>query len=107
MFGLLLLIVLVGFVLLVPLMIVGVALRIAFGILLLPFKLAGLALKLTFGLVAGLVGVVLTAAALVAVLVVTGAVLIIPFLPLLLVGGGIWLIWRMTRRRPTAGLETV
>lgn len=106
MFGLLLLVVFVGLVLLVPLMIVALALRIALGILLLPFKLAGLALKFTFGLLAGIVGVGLCAAALVAVLVVAGAVLLIPFLPLLFVAGGIWLIWRIARR-PAPGLGAV
>jgi hypothetical protein len=107
MLGLLLLVLFVGFVLLVPLMIVGLALRIAFGILLLPFKLVGVALKLTAGLLAGIVGVVLGAAALVVVLVATGALLIIPFLPLFIVAGGIWLIWRLARRRPSPGLGAV
>jgi hypothetical protein len=107
MVGLLLLVLFVGFVLLVPLLIVGLALRIAFGILLLPFKLAGVALKLTAGLVAGVVGVVLGAVALLAVLLVTGAVLIIPFVPLAIVAGGAWLIWRLARRRPAPGLGAV
>jgi hypothetical protein len=102
--GLLLLVLFVGLVLLVPLMIVGLALRLLVGMVLLPIKLAGLALKLTFGLVAGMVGLVIGGIALAAVLVVTGVVLLIPFLPLLFAAGGVWLIWRMTRRKPVQGL---
>jgi hypothetical protein len=102
MVGLLLLVLFVGFLLLIPLMIVGLALRLLFGIVLLPFKLAGLAIKLTFGLVAGVVALVVGLAVVVAAVLAVGAVLLIPLIPVLLAAGGLWLIWRLARRRPTA-----
>jgi hypothetical protein len=97
MLGLLLLVLFVGFLLLLPLMILGLALRLLVGIVVLPFKLAGFALKLTFGLVAGVLALVLgLGIAIVAVLAV-GAVLLIPLIPVLLVAGGLWLVWRLAR----------
>lgn len=94
MFGLLLL----GLVFVVPLMLVGLLLRLVFAVVFLPLRLTGLALKLTFGLVFGLVGLIVGAAALAIALVVFGAILLVPLLPFLLLAGGVWLIWRLTRR---------
>ena len=69
--------ILVGFLVFVPLLLVGLLL-----------KLLGLALRLALGLVFGVVGVVLAGAALI----------LIPLLPILFLIGGIWLIARLVRR---------
>lgn len=79
----------------VPLLLLGLALRLAFGLALLPFRIAGLAVRLAVGLVVGLVGLILA-----------GAVLLIPLLPIVVVICGIWLIFRLSRRHPEAGLAT-
>jgi hypothetical protein len=93
MFVLALLAVLVGGLIVVPLLLVGLALRLAFGLLFLPFRLAGLAIRLTLGLVFGIVGLILA-----------GAVLLIPLLPVVAVVLGVWLIVRWSRRQPSARL---
>ena len=100
MFGLLLLAAFLGFILLIPLMILGFVLRLVFAIVLLPLKLAGLALKLTFGLVAGLIGVVVGGIALFVTCLILGTVLLIPLLPAVFAVAAIWLIWRLARRKP-------
>jgi len=78
---------LVGCLIVVPLLLVGLVLRLVIGLVLLPFLIAGFAIRLTFGLVAGLVGLILG-----------GAVLLIPLLPIIALVGGIWLIFRLSRR---------
>ena len=100
MLGVLLLVAFVGCLLLIPLLILGLALRLLVGIVVLPFKLAGFALKLTFGFVAALVALVLGVAVAVAAVLAVGAVLLIPLIPVLLAAGGIWLLWRLARRKP-------
>ena len=90
----------VGFLLLLPLMIVGLLLRLIFGLAMLPLKLAGFAIKLTFGLVAGLVGLVVGLALLAVFVVTAGAFLLIPLLPIVLIGGAAWIVWRILRRKP-------
>jgi len=81
----------VAFLVVVPLLLVGLALRLAIGLLLLPFRIAGLAIRLTAGLVIGLVGLILA-----------GAVLLIPLLPIVALVGSIWLIFRLSGRHPAA-----
>lgn len=93
MFVLLLLGLLVGCLIVVPLLILGLVLRLVIGLLLLPFQIAGLAIRLTLGLVFALVGVILA-----------GAVLLIPLLPIIALVGGIWLIFRLSRRHRPAHL---
>jgi len=93
MFVLLILCLFVGCLILVPLLILGFVLRLVIGLVLLPFQLAGLAIRLGLGLVVGLVGLILA-----------GAVLLIPLLPIVLLVGGIWLIVRLSRRHPAARL---
>ena len=95
MFGLLFL----GLLLAVPILLLGVMLRLVFAIAFLPLRLAGLALKLTFGLAFGVVGLVLGLVALVVGCVVMGAVLLIPLLPVLLLAAFVWLVYRLTRRK--------
>ena len=78
-----------------PLLAVGLVLRLVFGLIVLPFKvvgavagtavgIAGGVAKLGFGLLAMLAGV----------LAVLGVVLLIPLIPLVLIGGLIWLVAR-------------
>ena len=85
----------VAFLVVVPLLLVGLAVRLVIGLALLPFRIAGLAIRLTLGLVVGLVGLILA-----------GAMLLIPLLPIIALVGGIWLIFRLSRRHPAAGLAT-
>jgi hypothetical protein len=96
MFVLMVLFLLLGCLIVVPLMLIGLALRVAIGLALLPFKIAGLAIRLTVGLVIGLFGLILA-----------GAMLLIPLLPIVAVICGIWLIVRLSRRQPAARLPTV
>jgi hypothetical protein len=95
MFVLLILALFVGCLILVPLLIVGFVLRLLIGLILLPFQIAGFAIRIGIGLAAGLVGLILA-----------GAVLLIPLLPIVLLVGGIWLIFRLSRRHPVAHLAT-
>ena len=85
----------VAFLIVVPLLLLGLALRLAIALALLPFRIAGLAIRLTLGLVVGLVGLILA-----------GTVLLIPLLPVIALGCAIWLIFRLSRRQPAAGLAT-
>jgi len=80
-----------GFVILLPLLIVGFLLRLLIGLILLPLRIAGFAIRVGIGLAAGLVGLILA-----------GAVLLIPLLPIVVLVGGIWLIFRLSRRQPVA-----
>ena len=97
MFILLILALFVGCLIVVPLLLVGLALRLAIGLVFLPFRIAGLAIRLAlglvFGLVLGLVGLLLV-----------GTVLLIPLLPIVALVGGIWLIVRLARRPAAAQL---
>jgi len=93
MFVLLILGLIVGSLIVVPLLILGLVLRLVVGLVLLPFQIAGFAIRLTLGFVLGLVGLILA-----------GAVLLIPLLPVLALLGGIWLIFRLSRRHPQVPL---
>ena len=95
MFVLLILGLLVGCLIVVPLLLLGLVLRLVIGLVLLPFQIAGFAIRLTIGLVAGLVG-----------LLVAGAVLLIPLVPIVALVGGIWLIFKLSRGHQTARLAS-
>ena len=95
MFALFLLGLFVAFLIVVPLLLVGLALRLVIGLALLPFRIAGFAIRLVVGIVVGIVGLILA-----------GAVLLIPLLPIIALVGAIWLIFRLSRRHPAAGLAT-
>ncbi|HEX4823658.1 MAG TPA: hypothetical protein VFV19_05070 [Candidatus Polarisedimenticolaceae bacterium] len=103
MFGLLLL----AMVLVVPLMLVGLFLRLVFAVVFLPIRLAAFGLKLTFGLVFGLLGLVVGGIGLAIAFLVFGAILIVPLLPFLLLAGAVWLMWRLLRRRKLQPTYTV
>ena len=77
----------VGFVVVLPVMILGVALKLLLALVLLPFKLLAGLLKAVFGLVGAAVSV---AGALGFALVVMLVVVALPLLPLLLLGGFVW-----------------
>ena len=93
MFVLLILCFFVGCLILVPLMILAFVLRLLVGLVLIPFQLVGFAIRLGLGLAVGLVG-----------LIVAGTVLLIPLLPIVFLGVGIWLIVRLSRRQPAGSL---
>ena len=93
MFVLLILGLLVGCLIVVPLLLLGLVLRLVIGLVLLPFQIAGLAIRLTLGFVVALIGLILA-----------GAVLLIPLLPIIALVGGIWLIFRLSRRQAPARL---
>jgi hypothetical protein len=84
---------LVGCLIVVPLLIVGLVLRLVIGLVLLPFQIAGFAIRLTLGLIAVVVGLVLA-----------GTVLLIPLLPIVALALGIWFIFRWVRRPQPARL---
>ena len=90
MFALVLLGLFLGCLIVVPLLLIGLALRLAIGLALLPFRIAGLAIRLVIGLLVALL--------------LAGALILIPLLPIIAVVGGIWLIVRLTRRQPPARL---
>lgn len=93
MFVLLILCLLVGFLILVPLLILSFVLRLLVGLVLIPFQLVGFAIRLGLGLAVGLVGLILA-----------GTVLLIPLLPIVVLAVGIWLIIRLSRRQPASSL---
>ncbi len=89
MLALLVLFVLVASVLVVPLLLVGLILRLVIGLAILPIRLAALVIRLGLGLAFGL-----------AAIAVGGTLLLIPLLPVLLLAGAIWLVFRIVRGRP-------
>ena len=80
-----------------------ILLKLVVWVVLLPFKLLGLLVKVAFGIV-GMVGSVVVAVlgAVFGVVVVTLLALLIPLLPLVLIGGLVWLIVRASRPQPGA-----
>ena len=78
-------------------------LKLVVFVVLLPFKLVGLVLKVAFGVV-GLVGSVLMGVIglAVALMVAAFVALLLPLLPLIVIGGVIWLAVRASRPQSTA-----
>lgn len=95
MVALLILLVFLGFAIALPLLLLGLVIRLAVGVALIPLKIAGFAVRLSLGLVLGLVALILT-----------GVVLLIPLLPFLALAFAIWMIVRRTRRHPAVRLAT-
>jgi hypothetical protein len=83
----------------VPLLLV----KLVLFVVLLPFKILGLVFKVIFGVI-GVVGSVLMAVvgAFFGLVALAFSLLLIPLLPLLLIGGLLWLIARGSRPQPTA-----
>ncbi len=89
-----------AFLVIVPLLL----LRLVLGLIFLPFKLLGLVLRVVFGVTFGLVGLVFRVlfsgvGLLLALFVLVGVVLLVPLLPFLLVGVGLWLLLRSSTPR--------
>ena len=80
-----------------------ILLKLFVWLVLLPFKLVGLVLKLAFGIV-GVVGSVIVAVlgAVFGVVAVALMALLIPLLPLVLIGGVVWLLVRASRPQSNA-----
>jgi len=95
MFVLLILGLLVGCLILVPLLLVGLVLRLVVGLAVLPFKIVGFVIRLGLGLAVGVVGLLLA-----------GTLLLIPLLPVIALAFGIWLIIRLSRRTTVPRLAT-
>ena len=95
MFVLLILCLILGCLIVVPLMLIGLALRLAIGVALIPLRVAGFAVKLVLALTLGL-----------AALIVVGTLVLIPLLPFVLLALAGWLTFRMLRRQPAAHLAT-
>jgi hypothetical protein len=85
-----------AFMVAVPVLLVSVVLRLAFGLVLLPFKLLGGIFRLVFGLVGGLFRVAFGAVGLLAVAgAVIFCVVLLPLLPFLVVAAMLWAFFRV------------
>jgi hypothetical protein len=87
-------------VLAVPLVLVAVVVKTALVLLFLPFKILGFVLKLVTGILGAVFGLVFSGLGLgLAVLAFVAFAVVIPLLPLELLGAGIWLLVRAARPR--------
>ena len=78
-------------------------LKLVVFLVLLPFKLIGLALKIVFGVVSVIGSVLMAVAgAVFGVVALAFFVLLLPLLPLVLIGGLVWLLVRASRPPSTA-----
>ena len=99
MIGLLALVATALVVLALPLLLLRLAFRVVFTLIALPFKILGLVLGLAFGVVGFVFRVLFSAAGLVFGLLAAVAVLVLlPLLPFILVGLGLWLVLRQSHR---------
>jgi len=90
-----------GFLVILPLILI----KLVLGLIFLPFRLLGLVLRVVFGVTFGLVGLVFRllfsgVGVILALLVVVGVALLVPLIPIVLIGVGLWLLVRSTARRP-------
>jgi hypothetical protein len=92
--ALLILLVFFGFLIVLPLLLVGFLVRVLVGLALIPLKLVGFALRLSLGLAFGLVALVLA-----------GTLLLLPLLPFVALAFVVWMIIRLMRRQPAARLS--
>ena len=84
---------------LLPLLILRVAFGLLFGLIFLPFKLLGVVLKIVFGVVGLVFRVLFSGVGLVfALLAAVFFVVLLPLLPFALLGFGLWLVLRQSRR---------
>lgn len=85
-----------GFLVILPLML----LKLVLGLILLPFKLLGLVFRVVFGILGLVFGLLFSGVGLVlALLVAVGVALLVPLLPIVLIGVGIWLLVRSSGPR--------
>ena len=91
-----------GFLVILPLML----LKLVLGLILLPFKLLGLVFRVVFGILGLVFGLLFSGVGLVlALLVAVGVALLVPLLPIVLIGVGIWLLVRSSTPRPPLRLS--
>jgi len=84
-----------------PLLVIGTLLKLLLWLVLLPFRAVGALVGAAGAVLAGVGKVLLFLLGLVgAALALTFGVVLLPLLPLLLVGGLIWLLARLLRPRP-------
>ena len=81
-----------------------ILIKLVLGLIFLPFKILGVVFRVVFGLTFGLVGLVFRilfsgVGLLLALFVVVGVALMVPLLPFLLVGVGLWLLLRSSTPR--------
>jgi len=81
----------VGFFVMLPLLVVGAALKLVLALVMLPFKILGMLLKGVLGLVAAVVS---TVGALGFALVALLLLVALPLLPLLLLAGFVWAVFK-------------
>lgn len=106
----LVLILIVGAVILVPLLVLGALLKLAVAVILLPFKIIGALLKGVVGIIGGLLGALGALVGLVfgglglllGLLVMVGVFVILPLMPLLLLGLIVWLALKAASPAPRA-----
>ena len=87
-----------------------ILLKLVLGLILLPFKLVGIVFRVVFGVTFGLVGLVFRVlfsgvGLVLALLVAVGLALLVPLLPVFLIGVGIWLLVRSSAPRPPLRLS--
>ena len=88
------------------LLLIGALFKVLLFVILLPFKILQAAFGLLAGILAGAGKVALVLIALVGGgLLAAGALLVLPFLPVLLLVGAVWLVARLFRPRPALNLD--
>ena len=86
---------------LLPLLFIGVLCRFLLAVVLLPFRILRFLFGLGFGVLTGVAKVFFwVVSGLLGLLLLVGAVLFVPLVPLLMIGLGGWLLFRLFRRRP-------
>jgi hypothetical protein len=90
-----------GLLVILPLILI----KLVLGLIFLPFKLLGLVFRVVFGVTVGRVGLVFRllfsgVGLVLALLVAVGVALLVPLVPIVLIGVGLWLLVRSTTRRP-------
>ena len=90
----------VGFFVMLPLLIVGAAVKLLLVLILLPLKLLAAAFKLVIGLVTG---VIAAAGALGVALIAVLFLVALPLLPLLLLAGFVWALFKAFGSSPALG----
>jgi hypothetical protein len=81
----------VGFFVMLPIVLVGAALKLVLALVVLPFKILGVALKLVFGAIAAVIS---TVSALGILLIGLLFLIALPLLPLLLLAGFVWALFK-------------
>ena len=96
-----------AFLVILPLILI----KLVLGLIFLPFKLLGVVFRVVFGVTFGVAGLVFRllfsgVGLILALLVAVGVALLVPLVPFVLIGVGLWLLVRSTARRsPTLRLS--